>query len=215
MFYLLIFFNFFIYTADINSVFGKQETKTEEQGTKHKSINLFGKTNKSKSDLESSNKSGSGVFSRKENLETNKNVFSSDEEKSSIKTTFSSDFIWPIRDDFKLSSKYGWRSNKKFHDGIDLTAKAGAKIIAARSGKVIYSDSRINGYGNMIILSHPDKMYTVYAHNERNLVRNGDLVKQGEDIAVIGSTGRSTGVHLHFEIRKGKHSVNPLKYLEK
>jgi len=213
MLYLLIFFNLIIYTADINSVFGDKKKDSAASSTT-KSQEVFGRKENNKVSKEKDKKSD-GIFSRKEDKQDNKVVFSNDNVSSSIKGTFGGDFIWPIKDDFKISSNYGWRSNKKFHDGIDLTAKQGTKIIASRSGKVIYSDQRIGGYGNMVIISHPDKMYTVYAHNEKNLVKYGDLVKQGEDIAIIGNTGRSTGVHLHFEIRKGKHSINPLKYLKK
>jgi len=219
MFYL-IFFNLILYTADINSVFGNKPDKPD--GAEKKIINIFGnkknKLDKPDGAEKKTEKSGSlfsnEIFKRKEIDNKNNNIFSSKEEKASLNKTFSNSFIWPIKEEFKISSNYGWRSNKRFHDGIDLTARPGTHILASRSGKVIYSDNRIGGYGNMVIINHFDKMYTVYAHNEKNIAKFGDLVKQGEPIAVIGSTGRSTGIHLHFEIRKGKYSVNPLKYLK-
>jgi len=80
-------------------------------------------------------------------------------------------------------------------------------------GKVVYADHRIAGYGRLIIIRHAGDFFTAYAHNERNLVSRGDHVKQGEIIARVGETGRATGPHLHFEIRRGATPVNPLAYL--
>ena len=197
----------------MNSVFGdsKKEKKTKS------SSSVFGSTKQNSS---ADNKSSKSVF-RKEDNNNNKtksnSVFGSKTSKKSIKNTLSlaSAFIWPIEGKYILTSAYGWRSSKKFHDGIDLTASEGTKIIASRAGKVIYSDNRIGGYGNMIIIKHSGNMYSAYAHNKKNLMGKGIYVTQGEDIAIIGNTGRSTGRHLHFEIRRGKYSVNPMKYLKK
>jgi lipoprotein NlpD len=99
------------------------------------------------------------------------------------------------------------------HEGIDIDATKGTPVRAAEEGKVIYSDNRIRGYGNMIIIRHKGRWATIYAHNEKNSVREGDFVRQGQEIARVGSTGRSTGSHLHFEVRYGRKPVDPLRFL--
>ena len=81
------------------------------------------------------------------------------------------------------------------------------------AGVVIYSDNGIRGYGNMIVLAHGDDIFTVYAHNSKNKVDKGDRVDKGETIALIGNTGRSTGPHLHFEIRVKNKVRNPAQFL--
>ena len=119
-------------------------------------------------------------------------------------------FSWPLRG--KITSSYGMRGWTK-HDGIDIQAPRGSPIRAAGDGEVVYSDSGIRGYGNVIIIKHRDDFYTVYAHNELNLVKKGDRVKRGDIIAKVGNTGNATGYHLHFEVRKGKKPRNPLFFL--
>ncbi len=121
-------------------------------------------------------------------------------------------YMWPV-DGGKIVSFYGWRSSKRFHDGIDVSAPSGTKVFAAKSGEVIYSSNKIRGYGNMIVVRHNAGYSTVYAHNKTNLADKGDIVKQGDVIAYVGSTGHSSGPHLHFEVRKGKYSNDPIKYL--
>lgn len=120
-------------------------------------------------------------------------------------------FSWPIENG-SISSFYGKR-RRDFHDGIDIRAPKGTPVHAAKAGEVIYSSNRIRGYGNMIVVKHDDNMATVYAHNRKNLVRIGDRVKDGQVIALVGRTGRATGPHLHFEVRKGEVPENPLHYL--
>ncbi|MDP8221557.1 MAG: peptidoglycan DD-metalloendopeptidase family protein [Candidatus Stygibacter frigidus] len=105
------------------------------------------------------------------------------------------------------------RFNKKDrHQGIDLAAPLGTPIYAVWDGKVIYSGVQ-KGYGNLVILEHPDRVMTVYAHNETNIVEAGESVKAGDKIASMGSTGRSSGNHLHFEIRKAGQPLDPEQYL--
>ena len=120
-------------------------------------------------------------------------------------------FVWPVRDGV-LTSGYGPRG-RRLHKGIDIAAPPGTPVYAAASGTVIYSDNKQRGYGNLVIIEHPGNWVTVYAHNRRNLVDEGDSVRQGARIAEVGSTGRSTGPHLHFELRRRGKAIDPLKRL--
>lgn len=117
--------------------------------------------------------------------------------------------LWPVSG--TINSGFGPRGSS-FHDGIDIAAPEGTPIHAIERGEVIYSD-QLRGYGNMIILRHPGGMISVYAHNQVNLAREGQQVGRGEMIAKVGSTGRVTGPHLHFEIRKNNMAQDPLRYL--
>lgn len=99
------------------------------------------------------------------------------------------------------------------HQGIDIAASSGTPIRAAEEGRVIFSDRAPGGYGLMIILRHAKGFHTLYAHNRRNLVKVGQWVRQGEIIALVGDTGRSTGPHLHFEIRNWASPRDPLFFL--
>ena len=119
-------------------------------------------------------------------------------------------FIWPVRG--RVSSNFGVRNGRK-HDGIDISAPSGTPVKAAASGTVEYSDNKIRGYGNLIVIAHPNGFNTVYAHNQVNLVRKGEKVGRGQLIAKVGETGRATGPHLHFEIRDGRKPRNPRFFL--
>lgn len=123
-------------------------------------------------------------------------------------------FLWPVPQHFKVSSHFGPRG-RRHHDGIDIPAPSGSPIVAVDTGVVIYSDNGIRGYGNMIVIAHGDDVFTVYAHNRKNKVDKGDRVERGMTIAEVGNTGRSTGPHLHFEIRVRDHVRNPAQYLSK
>lgn len=118
--------------------------------------------------------------------------------------------IWPLVAD--PSSRYGPRGRRK-HEGIDLPARKGTPISAAADGRVVYSGRGMKGYGKVIVVKHNDDISTVYAHNSANMVRMGDRVRQGQVIARVGSTGRATGPHLHFEIRRRGIAEDPLGYL--
>lgn len=119
-------------------------------------------------------------------------------------------FSWPVHG--VMESAFGPRGGGR-HDGIDISAKEGTPVKAADNGEVVYVSSSFRGYGNIVILKHKDDFYTVYAHNEENLVKTGESVKKGEVIAKVGSTGNATGSHLHFEVRQGKIVRNPLFFL--
>ncbi|MBW6514709.1 MAG: LysM peptidoglycan-binding domain-containing protein [Candidatus Syntrophosphaera sp.] len=110
-----------------------------------------------------------------------------------------------------VTSEYGLRNGRP-HKGIDIAAKTGTPIYAVLDGVVVYSGIQ-GGYGNVVVLEHPDFVMTVYAHNEKNTVKVDDRVKQGDIIAYIGSTGQTTGSHLHFEYRLKGKALNPRKVL--
>ncbi len=121
-------------------------------------------------------------------------------------------FIWPVQG--QLTSKFGNR-NGRHHDGIDIGARKGTPIVSAADGKVMFSGWGPTGYGLMVIIKHKNNLTTVYAHNSHNHVHKNQVVKQRQKIASVGSTGRSTGPHLHFEVRNDSHAYNPLQYLPK
>ena len=125
-------------------------------------------------------------------------------------TVSSQRFTWPL-DNGIYTSGFGIRRGRR-HDGIDIAAKSGTPIKAAASGKVVFA-KRMRGYGRLVLIKHDNDFFTAYAHNRKNLVKKGDSVKQGEKIALVGRTGRATGNHLHFEVRKGQRAVDPLRYL--
>ncbi|HWH71151.1 MAG TPA: M23 family metallopeptidase [Candidatus Sulfotelmatobacter sp.] len=120
-------------------------------------------------------------------------------------------FAWPVL--ARISSPFGPRDGRN-HNGIDLAAQMGDPIKAARDGEVILSGP-VSGYGETVILRHEDGSRTLYAHASRRLVQAGERVRQGEVIAEVGSTGHSTGPHLHFEIIVNNKPYDPMLYLPK
>lgn len=118
-------------------------------------------------------------------------------------------FRWPAEG--RLTSGFGRRWGRK-HQGIDLAARPGTPVRAAESGRVIFSGA-LGGYGNVIAVRHSKQYTTVYAHNRKLLVERNDWVERGDRIAEVGTTGRSTGPHLHFEVRRGRTPQDPLLYL--
>ncbi len=120
-------------------------------------------------------------------------------------------WIWPTTGVF--TSGYGWRWGR-MHRGIDVANNVGTPIMAARTGRVVFSGWHDGGYGYLVTLQHPDGSRSLYAHNSRLMVSSGQEVRQGHVIALMGSTGRSTGPHLHFEIHPaGAGATNPLGFL--
>mgnify|MGYP003766563877 FL=1 len=118
-------------------------------------------------------------------------------------------FEWPARG--RISSRYGTRWGR-MHYGLDLAVPTGTPVRAAADGRITWSGSR-GTYGNLVIIDHGLKVETRYAHNSRLVVRAGDTVKRGQIIAYSGNTGRSTGPHIHFEIRHRGVAVDPERYL--
>ena len=116
-----------------------------------------------------------------------------------------------------ISSHFGRRTDPftghgAFHAGVDFAATPGSKVISVGPGVVSFSGVK-SGYGNVVEITHPTGYVTRYGHNSRNLVRVGTSVQKGDPIAIIGSTGRSTGTHVHFEVLRDGNTLNPMKYL--
>lgn len=133
---------------------------------------------------------------------------------SQIPSRGTGSFIWPVRGGGRISSGYGWRSGG-FHAGVDIAAPAGTAVLAADSG-VVVSQGWDGAYGQSVVICH-GQYYTRYAHNSRNMVQTGQAVNKGQVIAAVGSTGQSTGSHLHFEIRSGGiygATINPLNFFQ-
>ncbi|HTL11970.1 MAG TPA: M23 family metallopeptidase [Bdellovibrionota bacterium] len=120
---------------------------------------------------------------------------------------YSGGYRWPL-DAGVVSSEFGGRWGKE-HKGVDVAADMGEPVKASANGVVIYSGNGMRGYGNVIIVRHDNQVTTLYAHNSRLLKVVGQQVKGGETISLLGSTGHSTGPHVHFEIRDGEVAVNP------
>ena len=123
---------------------------------------------------------------------------------------------WPIIGGW-ISSHFGYRSDPftghgAFHAGVDFAGPTGSRVISTGPGFVSFSGYK-NGYGNVVEITHPTGYITRYGHNSRNLVREGQTVQKGDAIAVIGSTGRSTGTHVHFEVERDGNRLNPMRYL--
>lgn len=116
-----------------------------------------------------------------------------------------------------ITSTFGWRKHPikrkaRHHNGIDLAAKLGEPVLAPAAGRIIFSGVR-NGYGNVVEIDHENGYTSLLAHNSKLLVRTGDIVNAGMVIAKAGSTGLSTGVHIHLEIRKDGQLLNPLGFM--
>jgi murein DD-endopeptidase MepM/ murein hydrolase activator NlpD len=126
-------------------------------------------------------------------------------------------FTWPAPGQTRITSKYGMRfhpilKKNKMHTGIDIGAPKGTNIVAAENGTVLQAGWN-NAYGNMVMINHGGNLVTLYGHASKLLVSTGQTVTKGQVIALVGSTGYSTGPHLHFEVRKNGDPVNPNPYL--
>lgn len=144
---------------------------------------------------------------------------SSSGSQSSQTTASASGFLWPIAGSHRVTSPFGWRTHpitgrQHLHGGIDIAAPNGTPILAAKAGVVVISQYG-SSYGNYVVLSHPDGTRTLYAHMSQRSVSAGDTVSQGQTVGLVGSTGSSTGNHLHFETWTGSSSssrVNPMQF---
>jgi murein DD-endopeptidase MepM/ murein hydrolase activator NlpD len=132
---------------------------------------------------------------------------------TTVPDQYSGAMRWPL-DAYIVSSEYGERWGK-IHKGMDMAAHVGEPVYAIADGEVIYAGDGLSGYGNVIILRHDRKTTSLYAHNSELKVKQGDQVTKGTLVALLGSTGHSTGPHVHFEIRDGDVAVNPRNVLPK
>lgn len=145
------------------------------------------------------------------------NSSKSNSSNSTNSNTVISNGSWPVPGYSTISSPFGYRIHpvlgvKKLHTGIDIPAPTGTPAVAVASGTVIYSGVQ-GSYGNTVMIRHDNGLVSLYAHNSSLVVQVGDKVKKGQVVTKIGSTGRSTGPHLHFEIRVNGTPQNPLNYL--
>jgi murein DD-endopeptidase MepM/ murein hydrolase activator NlpD len=139
-------------------------------------------------------------------------VVEESEEKGKEKIVYPKlDFIWPLVGPRTAGFD---DSDRNRHQGVDISSPLGTPIKASNSGVVVYSGDTIKGYGNLIILRHPGEWVTVYAHNQANLVEEGTSVEKGQIIAKVGQTGRATGPHLHFEVRRNNKVIDPMLLLK-
>ena len=129
---------------------------------------------------------------------------------------YSGSMTWPCPSYKRISSPYGYRTHpisgtRKLHKGLDISASSGNPVIAAASGTVVKSYFS-SSYGNYVVISHGGGVMTAYAHMTRRLVSTGQRVAAGQQVGTVGSTGNSTGPHLHFEVYVGGSTVNPMNY---
>jgi murein DD-endopeptidase MepM/ murein hydrolase activator NlpD len=121
------------------------------------------------------------------------------------------DFTWPVEG--KMTDVFEGAESKR-HQGIDIACPIGTPIKASNAGTVIYSNNTIKGYGNLVIIRHSEEYVTVYAHNQVNLVEERTWVEKGQIIGKVGQTGRASGPHLHFEIRRNNKAMDPMLFLK-
>ncbi len=121
-------------------------------------------------------------------------------------------FSWPVKG--TIISQYGFIGKGRKNDGINIKAPAGTTVTAADKGTVVYSGNELKGFGNLILIKHPDGFITAYAHNDKLFVRKGQSVRRGQQISTVGKTGGVNVPQLHFEVHVGKKPVNPMGYLK-
>lgn len=139
--------------------------------------------------------------------------------EQSLEKYIGGDLIWPSPGITRITSPFGYRihpifKTKKFHTGIDVGVPSGTTILAANFGKVMHA-GWLGGYGKAVLIDHGGGIATLYAHNSKVLVKKGDKVSRGQAISKSGSTGYSTGPHLHFEVRKNGKYINPLSMVDR
>ena len=120
-------------------------------------------------------------------------------------------FLRPV--DGNLISSYGPKANGLHNDGINIKVPKGTPVRAAENGVVVYTGDDLKGYGNLVLVRHEDQYMSAYAHLDKTLIQKGDIVKRGQSIATVGSSGQVDSPQLHFEIRKGTKALNPQRYL--
>jgi murein DD-endopeptidase MepM/ murein hydrolase activator NlpD len=126
-------------------------------------------------------------------------------------TRSSGAFLWPVRG--HIVASFGSRNDGTRNDGINIAAPKGSAVQAIDAGIVAYSGNELRGYGNLILIKHPNGWISAYAHCDQILVHRGEKVGRGEIIARVGSTGSVSEPQLHFELRRGNHPVDPREFL--
>ena len=152
----------------------------------------------------------------KKKVKNAKNKINKKKEKKKLKKTLNKSkdkamFLWPVKGE--IVSSYGKNKQGFYNDGININSREGSKVISSADGKVIYSGNEIPGYGNLVLIKHSKNWITAYAHLNEVFIQKGKIVKRGEKIGSVGSTGNVQTPQLHFEIRKGKESVDPMRLL--
>ena len=138
------------------------------------------------------------------------------EEKKVKKSTINGIYLAVTPISGNITSRYGSKESIRnhTHQGLDIAAKTGTPIKAVAEGTIKYAGT-MNGYGNIVIIDHGNEIETYYGHCSKLYVKTGEVIKAGDVIAAVGSTGNSTGSHLHFEIRQSGKYINPQNYLYK
>ena len=113
----------------------------------------------------------------------------------------------------RVLAGYGVTPSGSHNDGINIAAPRGAAVSAVDAGTVAYAGNELRGYGNLVLVKHANGWITAYAHCEELLVKRGDTVSRGQEIAKVGATGGVSEPQLHFELRRGKHAVDPREFL--
>ncbi len=133
--------------------------------------------------------------------------------KTQIPQRAGRDFSWPVRG--KLVSSYGGKRDGLYNDGINIAVPRGTKVQAAENGVIVYAGDEISGYGNLLLVKHIDGWVSAYAHLDKITARRGSAVRKGQAIGTVGSTGNVETPQLHFELRKGAQTKNPIQFLQK
>jgi murein DD-endopeptidase MepM/ murein hydrolase activator NlpD len=120
-------------------------------------------------------------------------------------------FIWPVEG--KVISAFGAKDQGNQNDGINISAPRGTPVRATENGVVAYAGNELRGFGNLVLIRHSDGWITAYAHNDELLVRRGQIVRKGQDIATVGTSGGVAEPQLHFQMRQGKNAIDPSKHL--
>ena len=195
----------------------QEEARTIASGKQQQlSVKLKEKENLAKSlekDIEKYKKVYEEARRQEEALKSSLNYSS-----SSSQYLGSGQFCWPAPSYTRISSPYGWRfhpiyKTNKFHSGVDLAAPGGSNILAAENGKVI-SAGWNGGYGNCLVVDHGGGITTLYAHASKLVASKGEYVTKGQVIAKVGTTGNSTGNHLHFEVLINGKTTDPMSYIK-
>ncbi len=171
-----------------------------------------------KSDIDSYNSTYNSYAKAEAEIDAQIEKYLKDLQEKENSNYVGGEFIWPVPRNYRtITSPFGWRTiwgRKEFHLGIDIYAPKNIKIYASNGGKVITATYH-KSYGNYVIIDHGGGKATLYAHANSLNVRVGDVVKQGDVIAYVGTTGSSTGYHLHFEVRLNGAKQDPLDYVKR